>query len=129
MSRLRKIHLLIAVLLFCIEIIIAFTLRSGILRTWGGDVIVVMLIYFFVRACLSAGLWVIAFGTLIFAYVIEISQHFKLIHRLGIEENMIARLILGNTFQWSDFIAYTLGVFLALWIDKYLVHRYGGKQS
>lgn len=123
MSRLRKIYLSIAFLLFCAVVIIAFTLQAGLLRTWGGDLLVVMLIYFFFRAFLRSQPWKIAIGTLVFAFVIEISQYFRLIYRLGMEDDLVARLILGNTFQWSDFLAYTLGVLLALLIDEQLLRR------
>lgn len=119
MNRNRIIHLMIAFLLLCIEILIAARVNGGLLRTWGGDVFVVMLIYFSVRALIPAWKPInMAIGVLIFSFSIEFLQLFDLIGKLGLQDKLIARLILGNTFEWTDLLAYVIGIVAAFWLDK-----------
>ena len=119
MTRSRIIHLMIAIFLLCIEIVIAARDNGGLVRTWGGDVFVVMLIYFAVRVIAPA--WKpmhVSIGVLIFAFLVEFTQAIGLIGILGLQDNMIARWILGDTFQWADLLAYVIGVVAAYWFDK-----------
>ncbi len=110
---------MIAIFLLCIEIMIAMRDNGGLVRTWAGDVFVVMLLYFVVRAIMPAWKPIhVAIGVLIFAFLLEFSQALGLIGLLGLQDVLIARWILGDTFQWADLLAYVIGVVAAYWFDK-----------
>ncbi|MDQ3100933.1 MAG: DUF2809 domain-containing protein [Bacteroidota bacterium] len=119
MQRSRIIHLMIALFLLCIEIVIAMRFNGGLVRTWLGDVFVVMFLYFLFRGIapfprpLHVGI-----GVLIFAFLIEFSQYFHLIELLGLHDQWMAQLILGDTFQIMDLVAYVIGIALALILDS-----------
>ena len=59
--------------------------------------------------------------SLLFAYSIEISQlfHFDWLQKL--RSIKILTLLLGSGFLWSDIVAYTFGISLALIIDKLIL--------
>jgi hypothetical protein len=48
---------------------------------------------------------------------VECSQYFELIYKLGLEDSLLAHLILGSTFHWMDMVAYTLGIALVLALE------------
>lgn len=115
---LRPAHLFIALAVLAIEIIIATCVHDTFIRPTVGDFLVVILIHFTLRAFLRIGIATAAWATLLFSFAVEGTQALGLIHRLGLTDNTAAKLILGNTFQWSDLVAYILGVLYAVAIDR-----------
>jgi len=111
-------YFLYAVLLFIIEVLIALYVNDSIIRPYGGDFLVVILIYYFVRAFLKRSPLQIALGVLLFAYTVEILQYFKIVNLLGLEGNRLAEIIIGTGFSWWDMLAYTLGVLVVYFLDK-----------
>jgi hypothetical protein len=47
---------------------------------------------------------------LLIAFIIEFLQHTPFLEILNLQDNTIAKIVLGSTFNVSDLIAYTLGV-------------------
>lgn len=60
----------------------------------------------------------VALSVLIFSFVIEILQYFKILNALGWENNKIAIIILGNSFDAMDLVAYTAGIAIVLWLEN-----------
>jgi hypothetical protein len=114
----RKHYFFFAVLIFSIEVLIAMFLHDGIIRPYIGDLLVVMLIYCFVRSFLKLSVVTAAIGTLMFAYLIEFLQYLKLVQILGLQKSKIPNLVLGNFFEWMDMLAYTLGIALVLVVER-----------
>lgn len=118
MFRFSRTHALVTLALFVIEVFIAFFVRDRFVRPYVGDLLVVVLIHFALRAVLRIGIRTAAWSTLLFAFTVEITQAMGLIHHLGLSDNTAAKLILGNTFQWMDLPAYVIGVVLAVLLDR-----------
>jgi hypothetical protein len=59
-----------------------------------------------------------ALFVLLFSYVIEILQYFHLVSLLGLQNNKIARIIIGTSFAWMDLVAYSVGIGLVLIFEK-----------
>lgn len=118
MLRFRRTHALIASILLVAEALIAAFVRDRVVRPYVGDLLVVVLIHFALRAALRIDIRTAAWSTLLFAFAVEITQALGLIHHLGLADNTAAKLILGNTFQWMDLPAYTIGVVLATLLDR-----------
>ena len=59
-----------------------------------------------------------AWIVLIVATSIEIGQYFDLLSKLNLEQNSIAKLVLGSTFSSGDLIAYLLGIITVVVIEK-----------
>jgi hypothetical protein len=118
MLRFKKNYFLLAVLLFVVEVLIAIYVRDSIVRPYGGDFLVVILIYCFIKAFWNAPVIIAAISTLIFSYVIEFLQYLKFVKVIGLGNSHIANVVLGNSFAWSDMVAYTLGVATVLLVEK-----------
>ena len=110
-------YFLIAILLFLIEIVIAKYV-TGWVRSYLGDVLVIMLIYSAVMTIIKLNKKVVVLLTLILAFAIEFSQYFTLAELLGFEKGSVAYIVLGNTFSVEDLLCYLLGGFVILTIES-----------
>ena len=104
--------------IFAIEIIIALFIRDTFIRPFLGDVLVVILIFYFFRSFCDCSPIKLAVGVFLFSIVIETSQYFDLVNILGIDDYEIAHIILGSTFDWLDILAYLLGTTGAYFFEK-----------
>lgn len=115
--KLNKTYLTLCIILLCIEIVIAKFLTQGFIRYTFGDFLVVMLLYCFFKSFVNTKPIYVAIGVLIISYIIEFLQYFRLLDLLNLQNNTLAKLILGSTFQVSDLVAYTLGIITVLIIE------------
>lgn len=109
---------LLFILIFITEVVIALYVRDRIVRPYGGDVLVVIMIYYFVKAFVKTKPLYISLATLLFAYAIEIAQYFDMVKVLGVQDNKVLAVVLGSSFSWGDMLAYTLGALICLLIDR-----------
>lgn len=116
--RFHKKSFLIAVIIFIIEVLIALYITDNFVRPYVGDVLVVILIYYFVKAFINIPIGPLALGTLLFSYLIETLQYFQFVKLIGLGDNKLANVVLGNYFAWEDIIAYTIGVGIVLMAER-----------
>lgn len=114
----NKKYFLFAVLLFVIEVLIATYFKSGFIRHYFGDFLVVILIYCLVKSFFSSEVFPAAVGVLLFAYFIEFLQYLDFVEWIGLGNHRLANVVLGNYFEWADMVAYTLGIMAVLGIEK-----------
>jgi hypothetical protein len=112
-----KNYLIAALAIFVVEIWIALYVHDDFVRPWGGDVLVVVLLYCLVRGVTRLNVVAAALSVLVFSWFIEVLQYFQIVRVLGLEGNAIARTIIGTTFSWSDIVAYTLGIVFVVGVE------------
>jgi hypothetical protein len=117
-------YLLITLLLFLTEVLIALYAHDRIIRPYIGDLLVVILIYCFVKSFLNTPVWPTAIGVLIFSYTIEVLQYFDLVSLLGLHDSRIARIVIGTSFAWADLLAYTVGIVILLFFERKIIPRF-----
>lgn len=113
----NKNFFLFTIFLFLVELYIGFFVQDRFIRPYGGDFLVVILIYSALRSFWNAKRKTIAVVVLLFAYAVEIAQHFKIVELLNLSGNRSAEIIIGTSFSWKDMLAYTLGVALIYFLD------------
>jgi hypothetical protein len=123
MFRFHKTYFLLAVLLFVIELLIALYMHDRFVRPYVGDFLVVIFLYCFFRSFLKTHYVTVALAVLLFSYIIEVTQYFHLIERLGLQHYRLAHLILGSGFEWMDLVAYTLGILVVIGIEAFRKRR------
>ena len=116
--RLNWVYLLLAAVIFGLEVLIALFVHDKFVRPYVGDFLVVIFLYCLVRAFLKVSVLQACIWVLLFSYFIEIMQYFDWVTRLGLQDYRLARIVMGVTFEWHDLLAYTLGVMLVYWIEK-----------
>lgn len=107
-----------ALLLLLIEVCIGKYAHDNIIRPYGGDFLVVILIYCGVKSFWDAPLLKAATLVLLFAYSVEVSQYFHLAALLHLQHSATALLVLGSAFSWIDMLCYTLGIALVIIVEK-----------
>lgn len=112
-------NLLIALAIFFIEILIATKFKDiFFLRAYLGDVLVVMLIYYFVKAFFNFNGTKLIIGIFIFSCLIEFAQYFHFGEMMGFKDNRIMMIVLGNSFSWLDILCYFAGCAVLFLISK-----------
>ena len=115
--QLNKNYLALAHSLFLIELAIAFIIKTGFIRYTFGDYLVVILLYAIIRGCTNMSVWASSFVVLLIAYGVEFLQLTPFLTYFNLQDNLTAKLLLGSTFQITDLLAYTLGIFTVLLIE------------
>jgi hypothetical protein len=116
-------YLLLSLLLLGVEIYIGARVHDSIIRPYGGDFLVVILLYCLVRSFWDLPVPVAAGSVLVFSYLVEASQYFNLADRLGFRGHSVMRIILGSYFTWTDILCYTLGILSVLTAESALKRR------
>jgi hypothetical protein len=108
----------LAALLLAVEIGIARLIHTGLIRSFIGDVLVVVLVFAVLRSCLSISGKRLALAAFAFACCIEVLQAFQLVNVLGLHAqtplHKVLRIALGATFDKWDFVAYACGYVLSI---------------
>ncbi|MDB5157023.1 MAG: hypothetical protein JWR50_1730 [Mucilaginibacter sp.] len=123
MFRFNTRYSLLTILLFLTEVFIGRYMDDALIRPYGGDFLVVILIYCFVRSFFKTPVLRTAIGVLLFSYFIEITQYFHLVDILGWHNCKIARIVMGTYFSFVDLLAYTLGILSVLIIENLFSHE------
>lgn len=97
------------VVLFIIELLIALFVHDKFIRPYVGDVLVVVLIYTFVRIFLPEGVRLLPLYIFLFAAGVEVLQYFRIGSVLGLSENRILSVVIGSVFDWKDIACYGVG--------------------
>ena len=110
----RSKYLLIALLLFFCEVLIA-TKLSGFkfIRENFGDFLVVILLYFIVKTIRDVPALPLAISIFVFACAVEITQYFHLADALGLRRGSVLSILLGNNFSFYDILMYLAGTAVA----------------
>ena len=114
----NRVYFIWAVILFCLEVLIALYLNDAIVRPYIGDFLVVILIYCFVKSFLDTPVLPTALAVLLFSYFVETLQYFHIINKLGFQDSPVARTVIGTSFEWIDIIAYTFGIAIVLFAER-----------
>lgn len=112
---------IIALIIFILEVLIALYVHDAIIRPYVGDILVVIFIYYFIKAFINTKTINIAIFTLIFSFVVEILQYFNFIEMIVLGHNKAVRIIIGTSFSWIDLLCYFIGFVLLFLIDKDLM--------
>lgn len=96
---------------------IALFLKEGFIRHTFGDYLVVILLYCFLKSFWNASAIKAAITVLVISFLVEFLQLFHLLQLLHLENNKLAKLVLGSTFQIDDLMAYILGIATVLLME------------
>lgn len=108
----------LTVLLFITEVLIALYMHDAFIRPYGGDVLVGILVYCFVKSFLNTPVIPTALMVLAFCYTIEILQYFNYVNLLGLQNSKLARIVLGTGFSWIDMVCYTAGMLIVILVER-----------
>ncbi|MGB4439251.1 MAG: DUF2809 domain-containing protein [Sedimentibacter sp.] len=109
MNKMRIKYSVGFLVLLIIEVLIALYIHDDFIRPYIGDVLVVMVLYCFVRIFIPNGVMLMPLYIFIFAAGVEVLQYFSLVEVLGLENNRFLRILIGSVFDVKDIICYGVG--------------------
>lgn len=118
--RFNKTYFLLFNLIFIIEVLIALYVHDDFIRPYFGDVLVVILIYCFLKAFINIRTIPAAVSVLLFAFVVETLQYFRFIELVGLQDVKLAGVVIGTSFAWMDIWCYIAG-FVIIILSEYLL--------
>ena len=107
--RKRITYLIATVALFLIELLIALFVHDNFVRPYIGDVLVVVLLYTFVRIFLPEGVRLLPLYLFLFAAGVEVLQYFRIGSVLGLSDHRIMSVVIGSVFDVKDIMCYGVG--------------------
>lgn len=114
--KLNKSYLFVFLILLITEIMIALFVHDLIIRPFIGDILVIILMYTFIRGFLKKPIKLLPIYLFLFAVAIEIAQYFHLVERLHLQNNKLMATIIGSTFDIKDIFCYLVGaILLIIW--------------
>ena len=119
----RMIYGVTTVILFVIELLIALFVHDNFIRPYVGDVLVVVLLYTFVRIFLPQGMRLLPLYIFLFAAGVEVLQYFRIVEVLGLSDNRVLSVVVGSVFDVKDIVCYGAGCVL-LWVYEWMLKRF-----
>ena len=116
----HKNYFLLTLLIFFIEIGIALYINDTFIRPYLGDVLVVILLYCFVKTFFKVPVITTALLVLLFSFIVELLQFLNIVKIIGLEHYKIARIVIGTSFSWADLVCYTAGIGIVLLVENQL---------
>lgn len=118
----RLLYFILSFLCFAAcGLIVAVFGRNPFIRGFVGDILVILLLYFFVKGFYDFRPGKLTIFILVLAFTTEFLQYLKLISIWGLEQNVMAQLTIGAVFDPLDLVAYALGAITAYFSDMKLI--------
>lgn len=105
---------------------IALFVHDTIIRPYIGDVLVIILMYTFIRGIIKKSIKYLPIYLLVFASSVELAQYYNIVNLLNLQDYRLISVIIGNTFDIKDILCYLIGtVVLMIWekIEKHLIKK------
>lgn len=120
--RKRILYTIATLVLIFIEVMIAMFVHDSFIRPYAGDMLVVIVIYTFIRIWMPEGCRLLPLYVFIFAVLVEVLQYFNIVEVLGLAGSRFFRVLIGGTFDWKDIACYGAGC-MVLVIYEAVSHR------
>ncbi|MBU3092130.1 DUF2809 domain-containing protein [Clostridium sp. CF011] len=117
-------YILSFIILLITETIIALFINDTIIRPYIGDILVVILMYTFIRGFIQKPIKFLPIYLFFFASAVELGQYYHIVDLLHLENNKMISTIIGTSFDIKDIVCYLIGsILLVVWekITRYTI--------
>ncbi|MEZ3447100.1 MAG: DUF2809 domain-containing protein [Lachnospiraceae bacterium] len=121
--RKRIVYIVLTVILLAVEVVITLFVHDRLIRPYIGDILVVVVVYTFVRIWIPDSVRLLPFYVFLFATAVEVSQYFNLVELLGVSDNRFLRILLGTSFDVKDILCYAVGCLLIWAVERKIRHH------
>lgn len=105
----RILYITATLILLSIEVLIAMFVHDSFIRPYVGDMLVVIVIYTFIRIWIPEGCRLLPLYVFLFAVLVEVLQYFNIVNVLGLSGSRFFSILIGGTFDWKDIACYGAG--------------------
>ena len=121
MQKSRNVYLLLIIFTIAIGLL---SRHYSFLPLFIGDILWATLVYFLFRFIfIRKPVKVVVIYSLLFSYAIEFSQLYNAPWIGHLRQTLFGKLVLGSVFCWGDLLSYTVGVFIGVGVELYLVRK------
>lgn len=124
----RIIYAIVTFCLIVIEVLIAIFIHDKFIRPYIGDVIVVVVIYTFIRIFIPEKCHLLPLWVFIFAAGVEVLQLFHIVDLLGLGSIRFFRILIGSVFDLHDILCYAVGCML-LGVYEIIIYKIKKKKN
>lgn len=117
MLKFNKIYFAATLILFFIEVLIALCIHDKFIRPFVGDVLVVLLMYCFLKSFTTTPSIVAALIVLFVSFFIEFLQYIKIVKILHLEPYSVLKTVLGTSFSSLDLLCYFIGYLIIIGVE------------
>lgn len=108
----RFAYIIAAILFLGVEVLIALKVNDDFVRPYIGDVLVVIVIYTFIRIFIPDRCRLLPLYIFVFAVIVEGLQRLHIVDLLGLSDNRFFSVLIGGTFDIRDIVCYGVGCIL-----------------
>ena len=119
----RILYAVATLFLLLIEVIIALYVHDDFIRPYVGDVLVVIVIYTFIRIIVPEKCKLIPLFLFIFASGVELLQLANIVEILGVADNKFLKILIGSVFDIKDIVCYAVGCVILCMYEWVRVRR------
>ena len=112
----------IFLLFLFVEIFIAIFVEGRFIRPYLGDILVVVLVYFFIKIFILNKIKFLSIYVFVFAVFVEFLQYINIVDILHLANINFFKILIGTTFDIKDIFCYFLGS-IPLFILDLLIRR------
>ncbi len=105
----RMIYIIATLVLLGIEIAIALFVHDSFVRPYVGDMLVVVVIYTFIRIFIPEKIRLLPLYIFVFATGVELLQRIGIVEILGLSDNRFFGVLIGSVFDIKDIVCYGIG--------------------
>ncbi|WP_300346457.1 DUF2809 domain-containing protein [Clostridium sp.] len=107
--KINKNYIIAFLILLFTEIFIALFVHDNFIRPYIGDVIVIPVLYCFIKGLFNFESRKLPIYLFIFGVFVELLQYIKIIEILGLEHIKFFRILIGTSFDFKDILCYLIG--------------------
>lgn len=119
----RILYAVATLFLLLIEVIIALYVHDDFIRPYVGDVLVVIVIYTFIRIIVPEKCKLIPLFLFVFAAGVEMLQLANIVEILGVADNKFLKILIGSVFDIKDIVCYAVGCVILCMYEWVRVRR------
>lgn len=109
-------YILSFIILFITETIIALFINDTIIRPYIGDILIVILMYTFIKGFIQKTIKFLPIYLFFFASTVEVIQYYHIVDLLHLQNNKVVSTIIGTSFDIKDIVCYLIGsILLVVW--------------
>ena len=109
------------IITFLLEVIIALYIKNSFIRSYFGDILIIICLYFFAKSIFDNKIKNIAIYILILGIVAETMQCFNISKYIA-GDSKVLQIVLGTTFDIKDIICYLIG-YIIIVITENIVYK------
>ena len=120
----RILYAVATLFLLLIEVIIALYVHDDFIRPYVGDVLVIIVIYTFIRIIVPEKCKLIPLFLFVFAAGVELLQLANIVEILGVADNKFLKILIGSVFDIKDIVCYAVGCVILCMYEWVSVRRH-----